>query len=89
MVVTATVTSRGRITIPKTIRDALRIREGDSVAIRVEGDRALITRTPHFLDLAGTVRVPPAKRTTSWGEVVRRTRSARAQDRGPAGYLRG
>ena len=75
------VTSKGQVTVPKVVRDALGIRDGDEVIFRVEGNRALLARTPNFLDLAGTVSVPAAKRNVAWDEVVRRTRSARAAAR--------
>jgi antitoxin PrlF len=77
----AKVTSKGQITIPKVVRDALGINEGDEVVFRVEGNRALLARTPIFLDLAGTVKVPAAKRNVAWDEVIRRTTSARAATR--------
>ena len=80
MDVAATVTSKGQVTIPKPVRDALGIQEGDEVIFRVEGDRAVLSRTPDFLSLAGTIRVPAAKRNVAWDDVVRRTRS----DRTPA-----
>lgn len=79
--VAAKVTSKGQVTVPKVVRDALGIRDGDEVIFRVEGNRALLARTPNFLDLAGTVSVPAAKRNVAWDEVVRRTRSARAAAR--------
>jgi antitoxin PrlF len=48
---------------------------------RVEGDHAVLARTPDLLALAGSVSVPAAKRGTAWTEVLRRTRRARAVDR--------
>jgi antitoxin PrlF len=74
----ATVTSKGQVTVPKAVRDALGVAEGDQIVFRVEGNRAILARTPDFLGLAGSVAVPAAKRNTSWDEVVRRTRAARA-----------
>lgn len=74
----AKVTSKGQVTLPKVVRDALGINEGDEVIFRVEGSRAVLARTPDFLALAGTVRVPAAKRNVAWDEVIRRTRAARA-----------
>jgi len=35
--VTATITSKGQITIPKTVRDSLRLHSGDRVAFIVNG----------------------------------------------------
>jgi antitoxin PrlF len=53
----AKVTSKGQITIPKPVRDALGISEGDEVVFRLEQQRAVLARTPHLLDLAGAVEV--------------------------------
>jgi AbrB family looped-hinge helix DNA binding protein len=69
------------MTVPKAVRDALGLKEGDEVIFRVEGNRAVLARTPDFLALAKTVRVPVAKRNVAWDEVIRRTRDARAADR--------
>lgn len=74
----AKVTSKGQVTVPKAVRDALGIKEGDEVIFRVEGNRAVLARTPEFLDLAGSIRVPAAKRNVAWDEVLRRTRAGRA-----------
>ena len=77
----AKVTSKGQVTVPKAVRDALGINEGDEVIFRVEGNRAVLARTPDFLALASTIRVPAAKRNVAWDEVIRRTRSDRVAAR--------
>lgn len=74
----AKITSKGQVTIPKSVRDALGLHEGDELLFRVERSRAVIAKTPDFLDLAGSVPVPAAKRGTVWDEVLRRTRADRA-----------
>lgn len=38
----AKITFKGQVTIPKEVRDALGIGEGDSVIFRVEKDRAIL-----------------------------------------------
>ena len=81
MDVAARVTSKGQVTVPKAVRDALGIAEGDEVVFRVEGNRAVLARTPDFLELAATVPVPAARRNVAWDEVIRRTRSDRAASR--------
>jgi AbrB family looped-hinge helix DNA binding protein len=81
MEIAAKVTSKGQVTVPKAVRDALGIEEGDEVVFRVEGTRAVLSRTPDFLDLAGTIRVPASRRNVAWDEVLRRTRSERAATR--------
>lgn len=81
MDVAAKMTSKGQVTVPKVVRDALGIEAGDEVVFRVEGRRAVLARTPDFLDLAGSITVPAAKRNVAWDEVIRRTRSSRAASR--------
>lgn len=81
MDVAARVTSKGQVTLPKVVRDALGISEGDDLIFRVEGTRAVLARTPSLLSLAGTVPVPAAKRNVAWDEVIRRTRTDRAAAR--------
>jgi AbrB family looped-hinge helix DNA binding protein len=77
----ARVTSKGQITVPKAVRDALGLKQGDHIVFRVEGNRAVLARTPDFLSLAGSVRVPAAKRNAAWEDVIRKTRLARATKR--------
>jgi len=38
------VTSKGQVTIPKKVRNALDIRQGDVLRLVVEGDRAILTK---------------------------------------------
>lgn len=77
----AKVTSKGQVTIPKHVRDALGIQEGDEVVFRVEQHRAVLARTPQLLDLAGVVDVPTAKQGIGWEEIRARTRWDRAEAR--------
>lgn len=70
----ARVTSKGQVTIPKAVREALHIETGDHIVFRVEGSRAVIARAPDFLDLAGVVRVPADRHNATWDDVVQRTR---------------
>ena len=81
MDVAAKVTSKGQITVPKVVREALGINEGDEVVFRVEGNRAVLARTTDFLALAGTFKVPAGKRSASWDDVIRKTRASRATAR--------
>lgn len=76
---TARLTSKGQITIPKEVRDALDLEEGDSLHFRVEESRAVVAKTPNFLDLAGSVPVPPSKRGMAWDKIIEETRRDRAR----------
>ncbi len=81
MDVAAKVTSKGQVTIPRAVREALGITAGDQVVFRVESHRAILARSPNLLDLAGTVPVPAAKRGVSWDEVRRVTQATRSEAR--------
>lgn len=70
MDVRARVSSKGRVTIPSTEREALSISDGDDVLLRVEGRRVMIAPIPDLVELAGSVSVPAAKRGTPWDEVL-------------------
>ncbi len=74
----AKVTSKGQVTVPKAVRDALGIEEGDEIMFHVEGNRAVLAKTADFLSLAGSVTVPAAKRNAAWDDVIHKTRSTRA-----------
>ena len=77
----ATVTSKGQVTLPKSVRDALGIDKGDRIVFRVEDDCVLMAKTAELLDLAGTIAVPPGKRGASWSDIVRATHDARGRRR--------
>jgi len=77
----ARMSSKGQVTVPKAVREALGIKEGDAVVFRVEGKRAVLAKTADFLSLAGSVKVPAARRNAAWDEVIRKTHSARGVNR--------
>ncbi len=81
MDVSARLSSKGQVTIPRSVREALALEEGDTVVFRVDGDRAVLARSPDLLALAGSVSVPAARRGTPWNEVMRQTRRARSATR--------
>ena len=73
--------SKGRVTVPAQVRDALGLKPGDTVVFRLAENRAVLARTPDFLELAGAVSVPRAMQGTAWSEIRRRARTARARSR--------
>ncbi len=81
MEVTARLSSKGQVTVPRAVREALSLEEGDRLVFRVEGDHAVLARSADLIGLAGSVSVPAAKRGTPWADVIRETRRARASAR--------
>lgn len=77
MEVASKLTSKGQVTIPKSVRSALDLRSGDSIIFKVEKGRAVITKTADFIDLAGQVDVPGSRRDTAWSEIIDSTRASR------------
>jgi AbrB family looped-hinge helix DNA binding protein len=75
----AKVTSKGQVTIPKAVREALGVAPGDRLLFRVVDGHALVARTPDLLELAGSIPVPADVRGLSWDEIVERMRQARAE----------
>jgi antitoxin PrlF len=81
MDVPAKITSKGQITVPKSVRDALGLKAGDRVLFRIHAKRAVLAKTPDFLTLGGTVPVPASKHGTAWSEVTATTWRKRAATR--------
>jgi antitoxin PrlF len=67
----AKVTFKGQITIPKAVREALDIRQGDSVTFTLEGNRAVLkpVKKKAILDFYGAF---PARRPYPGLEAVRK-----------------
>ena len=83
----AKVSSKGRVTIPKAVREKLRITEGDNVMFlfgdqqedQQEDQRAVMTRIPDLRELAGVIEVPEHLRGLSWEEIRDIARRERAK----------
>ena len=81
MEVTARLSSKGQVTVPRAVREALALQAGDRLVFRVEGDHAIVARTADLLALAGSVSVPAAKRGAPWADVLAETRRSRVKKR--------
>ncbi len=65
----AKMTSKGQVTVPKAVRYALGLAEGDEVIFRVEGHRAVLARTKDFSTSPARFRSRPPNgmlRGTTW-----------------------
>lgn len=62
---TITLTSNGRVTLPKEIRDRLGLKSGDKLSCRVAGDDEIVIRRKRLdvSELVGILHVP-GKRAT-------------------------
>jgi antitoxin PrlF len=56
MTVTAKITSKGQITLPKKVRDILHLREGGVVVFEQEDDTFVIKPAESLLDYKGFLR---------------------------------
>lgn len=81
METTSRLTSKGQVTIPKAVREALGLSEGDELVFRVEDQRATISKPQDFIELAGSVPVPAGLKGAPWEEIVRRSRQVRYGNR--------
>lgn len=66
------ITVKGQVTIPKEIRDALYLREGDGVIFTLEEGRAVLYPAPHrpLADLRGAI---PAQKPYPGEEAIEET----------------
>ena len=56
----ATITSKGQMTVPKAVREALNIKPGDKCYVWVrDGEMIVIPRNKSLADLAGILGEPP------------------------------
>ena len=64
------LTSKGQMTIPKEIRDALDLKPSEKVIIVVEGDQAIIKPLKgNLLDLGGSVKIPEKEKPINFKKV--------------------
>lgn len=70
---TATVTSKGQITIPKAVRETLGVQTGDRVEFRQEGEKIVVeAATRDLFELEGYLGKPPVRlRVEEMAETMR------------------
>lgn len=67
----ARVTSKGQVTIPKDIREALDIRDGDAVEFWIRGDELRVERIKRVEELRGSFTTPEHLKGMTWKELRR------------------
>jgi AbrB family looped-hinge helix DNA binding protein len=80
MRLSARMTSKGQLTVPKRIRELLMLQPGDEVVFDVDERGITFGRVPNFIELAGSVAVPPDVRGLSWEEIEERASRAWVED---------
>ncbi len=75
------VSSKGQITIPQAVREALGLKQGDAVLFRVADGQTTIRRIPDLMEISGAVEIPVEKRGTPWKQIIEETRRVRAKER--------
>ncbi len=82
----AAITSKGQMTLPKTIRESLSLKPADRVVVVMEGDHAILyPLRGTILDAAASVKSPTGKKPVDFRAVrseVRRQIARRAVARG-------
>lgn len=69
-----TITQKGQVTIPKAVREVLRVKQGDEVVFEVEDEKVIVRRkdkTAHFRDYIGILRDKEGQKADN---IVRRLR---------------
>lgn len=64
-----TMTSKGQITVPKEIREAVGLEPGDRLLFDLDGEEIRVRREPDLADLVGSVPVPEHLRGRPWKEI--------------------
>ena len=76
---TSTLTSKGRLTVPKVIRDRLGLHEGDRVEFRVTAEGRVVLEAPtvDLRDLRGVLKGPDRRVTVDEMEEAARKAGTR------------
>ncbi|MEK6765807.1 MAG: AbrB/MazE/SpoVT family DNA-binding domain-containing protein [Planctomycetota bacterium] len=66
----STLTSKGQMTIPKEVRNALNLKPSEKVIIVAEGDHAVIRPLRgNTLDIGGSIRIPDKEKPVNFLKV--------------------
>jgi antitoxin PrlF len=66
----AILTSKGQMTIPKEVRNALKLKPSERVIIVVEGDHAVIKPLRgDILDIGGSIKIPEQEKPIPFRKV--------------------
>jgi AbrB family looped-hinge helix DNA binding protein len=66
----ALITSKGQMTIPKEVREALNLRPSEKVVIVVDGDQAIFKPIRgNLLDIGGSIDIPEQEKPISFRKV--------------------
>ena len=77
----ATMTSKGQVTVPKAIRDRLKLKTGDKLEfVEIDGKVFLNARNLRAVDLAGILGPPPSGRSLTVEEIDDAIAEAVAED---------
>ncbi len=74
-----TITKKGQITIPKSIRDKLAIKDNDKFSVKLVGNKTIIEKIPSLLELESSIKTTGEKNKSNWKEIERETHEARAK----------
>lgn len=75
--VVATVSSKGQVTIPKEVREALGIGSGDRLSMVLAGDEIKVSKPISPEELAGSLPPPEHLRGKDFSEIRAAARAAR------------
>lgn len=77
----ATITSKGQITIPKDIRDKLKLKPSDRVVVTIEDDRAVLKPVHgNILDIGGSVKISTREKPIDFKKVRAKVRKGVAKN---------
>jgi len=74
-----TITKKGQITIPKSIRDKLAINDNDRLSVKLVGNKAIIEKISSLLELESSIKATKDRKKLSWKEIERKTHEDQAK----------